>query len=121
MTQKPILVVFAVSAFWSTAGMMNADAANAAPPCPLGIVCPPDGTHKLHPVPAGLGMQTSGDNQSQRWLHRGSPDGNDEFAVYIGEDYGDGSGARAHPHHPCAMVKIWRGSQSSPAECVPRE
>ena len=55
MTRKPILFAFAVSAFWATAAMMNTNAATA---CPLGIVCPPVGAHKLHIAPAGLGMQT---------------------------------------------------------------
>ena len=121
MTQKPILLALAIGAFWTTAGILNAEAVNSAPACPIGIVCYPAGAHKLHPEPAGLGMQNSGDNLSQRWLHRGSQDRHDEFAIYIGEDYGDGSRALTHPRHHCSVVEIWRGTQSSPSVCVPRE
>ena len=118
MTRKPILFAFAVSAFWATAAMMNTNAATA---CPLGIVCPPVGAHKLHIAPAGLGMQTYGDNQSMGELHRGSPYGNDQFAIYVAEDNGDGSGTRARPRHHCSMVTIWHGMHRSPPVCLPRE
>jgi hypothetical protein len=80
--------------------------ANAAPPCPSGVVCPPDGTmHKPPPGP-NAGNQTSGENQPKhmRWRHRHNPDVG--LRIYINDGYGDGYGWRHHKH--CKMVKTWR-------------
>lgn len=110
MTKKPILFAIAVSAFLATGAMMNIDAVNAAPVCPPGFVCPPDGLHRPHAEPSGPGMQTPRDNQPMHWRHRhqGYPDGNVGFGIYVGNGYGDLYRTRWHHRHNCSMVKIWR-------------